>query len=68
MSDNRRFAAVVTPIDFVLGGLSLWGENLSSLLYCCTWQWRLHSRFLVEGIVWRLDLLQGENLGSGHVG
>jgi hypothetical protein len=29
----------------------------------CTWQQRLTSRFLVEGFVWSLDLLQGENIG-----
>lgn len=53
-----------TLADFVLGGLSFWGENPRS----CTWQWWLPSRFLVEGIVWRLDLLQGENPGSNYDG
>jgi hypothetical protein len=34
----------------------------------CTWQWRFFSRFLVEDIVWRLDVLEGENLRSNQVG
>ena len=70
MLDDWNFAAVIstsgaaTLADFVLGGLSFWDENPRS----CTWQWWLPSRFLVEGIVWRLDLLQGENPGSNYDG
>ena len=70
MLDDWNFAAVIstsgaaTLADFVLGGLSFWGENPRS----CTWQWWLPSRFLVEGIVWRLDLVQGENPGSNYDG
>jgi hypothetical protein len=30
----------------------------------CTWQWRLPSRFLVEGIVRKQDNLRGENPSS----
>ena len=49
MLDDWNFAAVIstsgaaTRADFVLGGLSFWGENPRS----CTWQWWLPSRFLV---------------------
>jgi hypothetical protein len=43
-------------------------ENPKADLRGCTWQWHFPSRSLVEGIVWRLDLLWGENLGSDHVG
>jgi hypothetical protein len=34
----------------------------------CTWQWWLPSHPLVEGIVWRLDLLRDENPRSNHAG
>jgi hypothetical protein len=43
-----------------------WVKTLGLTFGGCTWQWRLPSRFLVEGIVWNLDLLQGESLGSDH--
>ena len=58
----------VTPADFVLGGLSLRGEILGLLLGAVPGNGGSIVVFLVEGFVWRLDLLQGENLGSGHVG
>jgi hypothetical protein len=60
---SRRVEAL-TLTDFVLGGLSFLGENPQAGLRGYTWQWRLPSRFLVEGIVWILDHLQGENPGS----
>jgi hypothetical protein len=43
-------------------------KTLGLILIDCTWQWWLSSHFLVEDIVWRLDLLQGENLGSDNAG
>jgi hypothetical protein len=64
----------VALTDFVLGGaLELYVKifrvkNLGLTFGGCTWQWWLYSHFLVECIVWRLDLIQDENLGSDHAG
>jgi hypothetical protein len=50
--------------DFILGGasgvpcLSIQGKKTLGLTFGgCTWQWRLLSHLLVEGVVWSLDLL-----------
>jgi hypothetical protein len=48
--------------------LSFQVQNLGLTFSGSTWQRRLLSRFLVEGIVWKMDPLQGENLGSDHAG
>jgi hypothetical protein len=52
--DLTKWGAV-TLSDFVLGGLSFQGESPMSDLW---WQWRLSSHLFVEGIVWKLDLMQ----------
>jgi hypothetical protein len=64
VSDDRCLPGVfsvrggATLADFVLGVLS--SEVKTIRLTFGTsfiWQWRLPSRFLVEGIIWRLKLL-----------
>ena len=65
---------VVTMADFFVGGalgvpcLSVRGENPRSDLRWFTWQCWLPSYFLVEGVVWILNLLRGEIPGSDHAG
>jgi hypothetical protein len=44
------------------------GENSQADLQWLCLAMAAPCRFLVEGIVWKLDLLQGENLHSNHVG
>jgi hypothetical protein len=48
--------------------VSISGVKTLGLTFSGIWQWRLFSRFLVEDIVWRLDVLEGENLRSNQVG
>jgi hypothetical protein len=58
MATLTSFLAASVSEEKILGLISV----------ASTWKWRLSSRFLVGGIVWRLDLLQGENPWSAHVG
>jgi hypothetical protein len=67
VSDDRCFSAVFSTSGEAMTSSMVVSisrvKTLGLTFGGCTWQWRLTSRFLVEGIVWSLDLLQGENLG-----